>query len=92
MIEFEPGKRAVGVKKVTANEEFFNGHFPSGPIMPGVLQVGAMAQVPARACRERCDRVLFEDVSLQAQRSRSSVGPCQEKAWPKDVLDDLSGA
>merc|ERR1719336_225898 len=45
VIEFEPGKRAVGVKKVTVNEEFFNGHFPSRPIMPGVLQVEAMAQV-----------------------------------------------
>merc|ERR1719487_811607 len=45
IIEFEPGKRAVGVKKVTANEEFFNGHFPTRPIMPGVLQLEAMAQV-----------------------------------------------
>ena len=45
VIEFEPGKKAVGVKKVTANEEFFNGHFPNRPIMPGVLQVEAMAQV-----------------------------------------------
>ena len=39
VIEFEAGKRAVGIKKVTANEEFFNGHFPNRPIMPGVLQV-----------------------------------------------------
>ena len=45
VIEFEPGKRAVGIKKVTTNEEFFNGHFPQRPIMPGVLQVEAMAQV-----------------------------------------------
>eukprot|EP00322_Chrysochromulina_rotalis_P016056 CAMPEP_0115854598 /NCGR_PEP_ID=MMETSP0287-20121206/14107_1 /TAXON_ID=412157 /ORGANISM="Chrysochromulina rotalis, Strain UIO044" /LENGTH=209 /DNA_ID=CAMNT_0003308721 /DNA_START=24 /DNA_END=653 /DNA_ORIENTATION=+ len=45
IIEFIPGKKAVGVKKVTANEEFFNGHFPARPIMPGVLQVEAMAQV-----------------------------------------------
>lgn len=45
IIEFVPGKRAVGVKKVTTNEEFFNGHFPERPIMPGVLQVEAMAQV-----------------------------------------------
>jgi len=45
IIEFVPGKKAVGVKKVTANEEFFNGHFPQRPIMPGVLQVEAMAQV-----------------------------------------------
>ena len=45
VIEFVPGKKAVGIKKVTANEEFFNGHFPLRPIMPGVLQVEAMAQV-----------------------------------------------
>ena len=45
IIEFVPGKKAVGIKKVTVNEEFFNGHFPSRPIMPGVLQVEAMAQV-----------------------------------------------
>jgi 3-hydroxyacyl-[acyl-carrier-protein] dehydratase len=45
IIEFVPGKKAVGVKKVTTNEEFFNGHFPNRPIMPGVLQVEAMAQV-----------------------------------------------
>ncbi|KAJ1625845.1 HotDog domain-containing protein [Pavlovales sp. CCMP2436] len=45
VIEFEPGKRCVAQKKVTVNEEFFNGHFPNRPIMPGVLQVEAMAQV-----------------------------------------------
>ena len=45
VIEFVPGKKCVGVKKVTTNEEFFNGHFPLRPIMPGVLQVEAMAQV-----------------------------------------------
>lgn len=50
IIEFEAGKRAVGVKKVTCNEEFFNGHFPQRPIMPGVLQVEAMAQVGGMVC------------------------------------------
>ena len=45
-----PGKKAVGIKKVTCNEEFFNGHFPLRPIMPGVLQVEAMAQVGGMVC------------------------------------------
>ena len=45
--EVEPGVRAVGVKSVTQNEPFFQGHFPDYPVMPGVLIVEAMAQVGA---------------------------------------------
>jgi len=44
ILEVEPGKRAVGIKNVTANEPFFQGHFPGNPIMPGVLIVEALAQ------------------------------------------------
>ena len=43
--ELEIGKRAVGIKNVTANEPFFQGHFPGNPVMPGVLIIEAMAQV-----------------------------------------------
>ncbi len=43
--EIELGKRVVGIKNVTANEAFFQGHFPGNPIMPGVLIIEAMAQV-----------------------------------------------
>lgn len=45
--EMEEGKRAVGIKNVTVNEPFFRGHFPSNPIMPGVLIVESLAQVGA---------------------------------------------
>ncbi len=44
VVELEPGKRAVGIKLVTANEPQFTGHFPQRPIMPGVLMVEALAQ------------------------------------------------
>ncbi|MCA9878709.1 MAG: 3-hydroxyacyl-ACP dehydratase FabZ [Thermomicrobiales bacterium] len=45
VIEIEPPTRAVGIKNVTINEPFFQGHFPTYPVMPGVLIVEAMAQV-----------------------------------------------
>lgn len=50
IIDMEPGKSATGIKNVTMNEPFFQGHFPGKPIMPGVLIVEAMAQVAAIIC------------------------------------------
>ena len=47
IIEMEKGKRIVGIKNVTANEPYFQGHFPGKPIMPGVLILEAMAQTGA---------------------------------------------
>jgi len=47
IVEMEPGKRVVGIKNVTVNEPFFQGHFPGKPVMPGVLIIEAMAQVGA---------------------------------------------
>ena len=45
IVELEPGKRIVGIKNVSHNEPFFQGHFPNQPIMPGVLILEALAQV-----------------------------------------------
>jgi 3-hydroxyacyl-[acyl-carrier-protein] dehydratase len=44
IVELDPGRRAVGIKAVSANEPQFTGHFPGRPIMPGVLMVEALAQ------------------------------------------------
>lgn len=57
IIELVPRERIVGIKQVTINEPFFQGHFPGAPVMPGVLQIEALAQVGAiLALREFEDR------------------------------------
>ena len=47
IIEMVPGEKVVGIKQVTFNEQFFQGHFPEEPVMPGVLILEALAQVGA---------------------------------------------
>jgi len=55
LLEVVPGEKAVGLKNVTANEPYFQGHFPGEPVMPGVLIVEALAQVGAVALLSRED-------------------------------------
>lgn len=52
VVEIEIGKRIKAYKNLTHNESFFNGHFPGNPIMPGVLQIEALAQAGAILCHE----------------------------------------
>ena len=82
IIELDPGERVVGIKNVSANEPFFQGHFPGNPIMPGVLIVEAMAQtggvlakmsMPDAPAQEEPNTVLF--MSIDKVKFRKPVVP-----------------
>ncbi len=78
IIELEPRVRIVGIKQVTVNEPFFQGHFPGEPVMPGVLQIEALAQVGAilalREFEDRDNRIPFFS-GIEYARFRRPVVP-----------------
>ncbi len=79
ILEVEAGKRIVGIKNVTFNEVFFQGHFPSRPVMPGVLICEAMAQVGAILAHyskgEKDDGRVFMLTGLDRAKFKRTVEP-----------------
>jgi 3-hydroxyacyl-[acyl-carrier-protein] dehydratase len=80
IVEFDPPTRIVGLKNVTMNEEFFQGHFPGAPLMPGVLILEAMAQVAGvllyrELPQEDRDRKLIYFTGIENARFRRPVVP-----------------
>lgn len=76
IIDVEPGIKITGLKNVSVNEPFFQGHFPGNPIMPGVLIVEAMAQIAgilAFRSGARGDAVYF--MSIESAKFRKPVVP-----------------
>ena len=66
VIDLEPYKRILAVKNVSVNEPFFLGHFPSSPIMPGVLIVEALAQTAGILCLNSSDTLTCKKVYLMS--------------------------
>lgn len=95
ILELEMGKRIVGIKNVTMNEPFFQGHFPGRPIMPGVLIIEAMAQtggvlalksVPPEQVKNKV--ILF--MSIDKAKFRKPVIPGDQLRFEIDVIRQRS--
>ncbi|MBI4540397.1 MAG: bifunctional UDP-3-O-[3-hydroxymyristoyl] N-acetylglucosamine deacetylase/3-hydroxyacyl-ACP dehydratase [Gemmatimonadetes bacterium] len=89
IIEFEAGKRIVGIKNVTMNEPFFQGHYPGHPIMPGVLIIEAMAQVGGLLLMDSVenpeDKVVYF-MSLDNVKWRRPVTPGDQIVFELEIL------
>ena len=89
IVEYEEGKRIVGIKNVTINEPFFQGHFPGHPIMPGVLIIEAMGQVGGLllmdAVEKPEDKVVYF-MSLDNVKWRRPVTPGDQIVFELEML------
>lgn len=88
IIECDEQKRIVGIKNVTMNEPFFQGHFPGVPVMPGVLQIEAMAQtggILINRIAKAGDRVPFF-MSIDKAKFRRVVKPGDQMRIEIDII------
>jgi UDP-3-O-[3-hydroxymyristoyl] N-acetylglucosamine deacetylase/3-hydroxyacyl-[acyl-carrier-protein] dehydratase len=89
ILEVEEGERIVGLKNVTINEPFFNGHFPGHPIMPGVLIVEAMAQAGGLLMMSEMENVAEKVVyfmSLDNVKWRKPVVPGDQLIFEVELV------
>ncbi|MBW8828640.1 MAG: 3-hydroxyacyl-ACP dehydratase FabZ [Burkholderiales bacterium] len=80
VLELETGKRIKAIKNVTINEQFFQGHFPHRPVMPGVLMLEALAQAAALLCFEKMgnspdDNTVYYFAGIDGARFKRPVEP-----------------
>jgi 3-hydroxyacyl-[acyl-carrier-protein] dehydratase len=89
VVECEPGRRLVAIKNVTVNEPFFQGHFPSKPVMPGVLLIEAMAQATGLLAMESADvpkEAIYYLVGVDKARFKQPVVPGDQVRLEVEVL------
>jgi UDP-3-O-[3-hydroxymyristoyl] N-acetylglucosamine deacetylase/3-hydroxyacyl-[acyl-carrier-protein] dehydratase len=88
ILELEPNKRVVGIKNVTVNEPFFQGHFPGHPIMPGVLVLEAMAQVGGTTflCDKSNEGKILYLAGVDKARFRKPIVPGDQIRFEVDVI------
>ena len=91
VLEWEAGKSITAIKNVTANEEFFNGHFPHKPVMPGVLMIEALAQTAAllsflTAGRKHDENSVVYFVGIDGARFKRPVEPGDQLKMQVEIL------
>ena len=96
VVEFHEGRSLVGIKNVTVNEPFFQGHFPEKPVMPGVLILEALAQATGilafRTSNSRpTDESLYYLVGIDEARFKHPVKPGDQLVLKVDVIKSKRG-
>ncbi len=96
VIDWESGQRITTIKNVTINEEFFNGHFPNKPVMPGVLMIEALAQSAALLAfltmgQKPDDNAVVYFVGIDGARFKRPVEPGDQLVMEVEILRQSRG-
>jgi len=96
VLSYEEGKTITAIKNVTVNEEFFNGHFPHKPVMPGVLMIEAMAQTAALLSFKTMgikpdENSVVYFVGIDGARFKRPVGPGDQLKMDVEILRNARG-
>ena len=96
VLDWEEGKRITAIKNVTINEEFFNGHFPHKPVMPGVLMIEALAQTAGLLAfltmgQKPDDNAVVYFVGIDGARFKRPVEPGDQLTMDVEILRQSRG-